>query len=64
MSLPVRRGPVVCAWGVHGGYLHQNETVLELIKEMCRPVCLGQNCDGHPRHPLYVPYSTALLRLR
>jgi hypothetical protein len=50
-------GLVVCAWGAHGAYLGQDKAVLAWIGGLCRPMCLGLTQDGHPRHPLYVPYS-------
>jgi hypothetical protein len=53
-------GPVVCAWGTHGVYLGQDEAVLGWMRGLCRLMCLGLTRDGHPRHPLYVPYSAEL----
>ncbi len=53
-------GPVVCAWGTHGAYMGQDEAVLGSICGLCQPICLGLTRDGHPRHPLYVPYSAEL----
>ncbi|WP_020473908.1 DUF1643 domain-containing protein [Zavarzinella formosa] len=51
-------GPVVCAWGVHGTHMGQNLTVMRWLKSLgIQPVSLGVTKDGHPRHPLYVPYS-------
>jgi hypothetical protein len=54
---PEHRGYVVCAWGTHGSYMDQDRTVLGWIEDVCEPMCLGVTQDGHPRHPLYVPYS-------
>jgi hypothetical protein len=54
-------GPVVCAWGMHGSYMDQDRTVLRWIEGRCQPMCLGMTKDGHPRHPLYVPYSEELM---
>jgi hypothetical protein len=53
-------GPVVCAWGIHGGYLAQDEIVLGWIDGLCDPVCFGVTAKGHPRHPLYVSYTAEL----
>ncbi len=50
-------GFVVCAWGTHGAYMNQGRTVLGWIEDICEPVALGLTRDGHPRHPLYVPYT-------
>jgi hypothetical protein len=54
------RGPVVCAWGTHGGFIGQDQAVLTLLAHLCKPICLGFTRDGYPRHPLYVPYSAIL----
>jgi hypothetical protein len=53
---PADRGPVVCAWGTHGSYMDQDRTVLGEIERVCTPMALGITRDGHPKHPLYVPY--------
>ena len=58
---PANRGLVVCAWGTHGFYLGQNRTLLGWIEDICEPVALGLTRDGHPRHPLYVPYTAELV---
>jgi len=54
-------GPVVCAWGTHGSFKNQDKTVLGLIESLCKPQALGLTRDGHPRHPLYVPYKAELV---
>jgi hypothetical protein len=54
-----RRGRVVCSWGTRGTHMSQDQTVLGWIAERCKPMCLGITQDGHPRHPLYVPYCSA-----
>jgi hypothetical protein len=51
----------VFGWGVH----HDNRETLDIerYKEVLGDipvVCLGMTKNGHPRHPLYVPYSAAL----
>ena len=56
-SLP--EGPVVCAWGMHGGYLGQDEIVMDGIASD-RPYCLGATRQGFPRHPLYVRRDVVL----
>lgn len=55
-----RAGLVVCAWGAHGGYLGQNETVLGWVSSNPTLRCLGKTKDGHPKHPLYLKASTEL----
>jgi hypothetical protein len=54
-------GMVVCAWGAWGGYMRQDEAVLGWIADLCPPMCLGVTRDGHPRHPLYLPFSSELV---
>lgn len=54
-----RAGIIVCAWGAHGAHLGQNETMLGWLGDKrCYALALTKN--GHPRHPLYVPYATAV----
>jgi hypothetical protein len=55
-------GLVVCAWGTHGAYMNQDLAVLGWLTALgVRPFALGLTRDGHPRHPLYVPYSAELV---
>lgn len=50
--------PVICAWGVHARP-DRVSTVVELLRCMINtPLCLGTTRAGHPRHPLYVAYTT------
>jgi hypothetical protein len=49
----LRPGPVICAWGTHGGHLGQDEIVMDALAT-CSPSCLGVTKHGFPRHPLYV----------
>lgn len=55
---------VICAWGCseHApGITDRIWAVLALLDEHCfsTPImCLGSRKDGHPRHPLMLPYST------
>ena len=59
------RALVVCAWGVHGDHRSQNAVVLEWLRALdVHPQCLGVTRAGHPRHPLYVPYTTELIPFR
>jgi hypothetical protein len=59
---PEQRGPVVCAWGVHGMHLGQDATVLRWLAALgVKPCILGMTRGGAPRHPLYLPYSARLL---
>lgn len=47
---------VVAAWGVHGGHQDRARQVARLLTGNVRH--LGLTRDGHPRHPLYVAFST------
>ena len=48
-------GPVVCAWGAHGGHMGQDQTVRGWIEaELVTPMALAFTKDGQPRHPLYL----------
>jgi hypothetical protein len=49
-----RAGMIICAWGAHGAYLGQDETVLGWLGERKRHA-LGLTKAGHPSHPLYLP---------
>lgn len=54
------RGPVVCAWGVHGEKDRVNAVRLLLAVAKAKPLCLGLTKSGAPRHPLYAPYGDAV----
>lgn len=56
--------PVVCAWGTNGSFLDRDLAVKELIRLAGLPwgKCLGKTKDGHPKHPLYMPYATELVQ--
>jgi hypothetical protein len=58
---PSARGPVVCAWGTQGRYMNQDITFLRSIEGLLQPMALGLTRDGHPKHPLYVPYKVKLV---
>jgi hypothetical protein len=58
----VDRGTVVCGWGVHGEYRGQDAVVLRWLEGLrVKALTLGATKDRHPRHPLYTPYSAALV---
>ncbi|PZX15821.1 hypothetical protein LX81_02454 [Palleronia aestuarii] len=49
---------IVCAWGTHGAHLDRGPEVERLMRGAGKPLHhLGLTKDGHPRHPLYIPYS-------
>jgi hypothetical protein len=54
-----KAGLVVCGWGVHGGFRGQGAAMARDLRTAgCALTTLGLTRDGHPRHPLYVPYTT------
>lgn len=50
---------IVAAWGVHGAFKDRDQKVAGLLKDK-KLFCLGTTKDGHPKHPLYIPYGTEL----
>lgn len=52
---PNGRGPIVCAWGAHGTFMDQDQTVLGWLQDVqATPLALALTKDGQPRHPLYL----------
>lgn len=52
---------VICAWGEHAAFMERGQRVEQMLRrEGFGPKLhhLGLNRSGHPRHPLYIPYST------
>jgi hypothetical protein len=48
----------IAAWGVHGVHRGRDAEVRALFAAQNCPLhCLGLTKGGHPRHPLYLPYS-------
>ncbi|MEP1585662.1 MAG: DUF1643 domain-containing protein [Tateyamaria sp.] len=49
---------VIAAWGTHGAHLNRGPEVAILLGMLDRPLFhLGLSKAGHPKHPLYLPYS-------
>ncbi|MCX7565624.1 DUF1643 domain-containing protein [Sulfitobacter sp. F26169L] len=49
---------VIAAWGVHGAHRNQGPEVAARLRAAGYPLFhLGLTKAGHPRHPLYLPYS-------
>ena len=49
---------VITAWGTHGAHLDRGAQVLRLLQTTERPLFhLGLSKAGHPKHPLYLPYT-------
>lgn len=50
----------ICAWGSHGDFQDRGNTIRQLLKDNnLKAHILALTNKGHPRHPLYIPYSTA-----
>lgn len=59
-----RSAVIVAAWGAHGKLIGRDGYVRWLVDAQDRRLsCLGVTKDGHPRHPLRLPYSTELVWL-
>jgi len=49
---------VICAWGNHGEFGSRGAEVESLLRRTTSPLFhLGLTLKGHPKHPLYLPYS-------
>lgn len=49
---------VIAAWGTHGAHLDRGSVVADLLQNAQRPLFhLGLSKAGHPKHPLYLPYT-------
>ncbi|RVV98051.1 DUF1643 domain-containing protein [Mesobaculum littorinae] len=49
---------IVCAWGTHGAHLNRGAEVERLMRATgARLHHLGLTQAGHPKHPLYIPYT-------
>jgi len=49
---------VIAAWGVHGAHRNQGPTAATALRAAGYTLHhLGLTKAGHPRHPLYLPYS-------
>ena len=49
---------IIAAWGAHGAHLGRGVDVVQLLRNADITLHhLGLSKHGHPRHPLYLPYS-------
>ncbi|MFK7763501.1 MAG: DUF1643 domain-containing protein [Roseobacter sp.] len=52
-----KAGKVIAAWGVHGAHRQRGLEVAQMLRaQNIKLFHLGVSKNGHPRHPLYVPY--------
>lgn len=55
-------GKIVVAWGAHPKAAFRAEEVRRLLEADGHTLwCWGQNTDGSPKHPLYLPNTTPLV---
>ncbi len=54
---------VVVAWGNWGRLHGRDKEVLQLIAGRTSLHCFGVTGQGHPRHPLFLPYDIQLIEL-
>ena len=54
---------VVCCWGCHGTFRHQDRMILTLLRDLFghKLYCLGTTKAGHPKHPLYLSGAAQLV---
>ncbi|SEP08088.1 hypothetical protein SAMN04490248_12338 [Salinihabitans flavidus] len=51
---------VIAAWGVHGAHMGRGAEMRAILLAAGAPLFhFGQTKEGHPRHPLYLPYTLA-----
>lgn len=49
---------IIAAWGVHGAHQNRGDQVEGLLRDAGLILYhLGLSKEGHPRHPLYLPYA-------
>lgn len=59
----MRQGHVLAGWGTHGGLLGRDASVRARLRDLGAEVyALAVTKDGHPGHPLYLPYKLPLVR--
>jgi hypothetical protein len=49
---------IIAAWGTHGAHLDRGIAVASMLRQQPKALFhLGLSKAGHPKHPLYLPYS-------
>lgn len=52
---------IVCAWGSRGDYMQRALQIKKILQNQKKTAFhLGLTKNGHPKHPLYISYSTKL----
>ena len=50
---------IICAWGTHGEHLNRGPEMETMLRAQAKSLHhLGLSKAGHPKHPLYIGYST------
>lgn len=56
---------IICGWGRHGSFKRRDEEILGWFAHYAiEPMALKVGKDGHPCHPLYLPYSLTAKPMR
>ncbi len=56
---------IVLMWGTNGHWGNGAKAVLGMLRSMnIEPWCFKMTTEGHPYHPLYLSYTTQLIRFR
>lgn len=56
-SIDLRFGMILAAWGAKGTRGNRDRDVLQMLTQSHSVHCLRKTKEGHPEHPLYIPYS-------
>lgn len=49
---------IIAAWGTHGAHMDRGTAMATLLRGTSTPLAhLGLSKAGHPKHPLYLPYT-------
>lgn len=56
-------GLVILAWGTNGVHRNRDKILISQLPYTLQAYCLGLTKGGFPRHPLYVPNKTELIRI-
>ena len=54
VKIAKRADLVIIGWGTHSALNDRHTQVLELLKPVCKPMCLAITKHGFPKHPLYL----------